>query len=130
MPERYVPSQPYPWPYNGDLRPSNTALVVIDMQVDFLGKGGFIDRIGFDHTVTRVCIEPIRRVLAVMRDAGYHVVHTREGHRRDLYDLPPNKLWRSRRINAPIGESVDGGPRALTRGEPTWDIIPELAPRK
>jgi nicotinamidase-related amidase len=128
MTERHVPSKPYPWPYNGDLRAENTSLLVIDMQIDFLGEGGFIDRIGFDYTQARVCIEPIQRVLEAMRRAGFHVIHTREGHRPDLYDLPPNKQWRSRKIGAAIGECGPCGHKPLTRGEKTWDIIPEVYP--
>jgi nicotinamidase-related amidase len=129
MPEKYVHSAPYPWPYNGDLRPANTALIVIDMQTDFCGKGGYIDLLGYDINLTRVCIEPIARTLAAARKAGYHVMHTREGHRPDLADLPANKRWRSRKFNSIAGIG-DPGPcgRVLVRGEPGWDIIPELYP--
>lgn len=133
---RYVESQPYPWPFNGDLRPENTALIVIDMQTDFCGKGGYIDLLGYDISLTRTCIEPIQRVLTLMREQGFHVIHTREGHRPDLSDLPENKRWRSRRTPArKEGETVagigDDGPcgRVLVRGEAGWNIIPELAPR-
>ena len=82
-----VTAEPYPWPYDADLRPANTALVVIDMQTDFCGKGGYVDLMGYDITPARSCIEPISAVLRAMRDGGFTVMHTREGDRPDLSGL-------------------------------------------
>ena len=94
---RFIDAKPYPWPFDGNLRPDNTALVVIDMQTDFCGHGGYVDKMGYDLSLTRAPIEPIKRVMSLMREQGFTIIHTREGHRPDLSDLPANKRWRSRR---------------------------------
>ena len=127
---RYAAADPYRWPYDGDLRAADTALIVIDMQIDFCGAGGYVDKMGYDLSNTRAPIEPIKRLMAAMRSAGCTIIHTREGHRPDLSDLPANKRRRSRQIGTNGVGIGDLGPcgRILVRGEPGWEIIDELKP--
>ena len=113
-------------PYVFDWEPAHSALLIIDMQRDFLEPGGFGAMLGNDVSLLRDTIAPNRRLLDAWRAAGLLVIHTREGHRADLSDLPPAK-WRRGNGRTRIGDPGPMG-RILTRGEPGHDIIPELYP--
>lgn len=121
--ELLVPARPAPFRF----RPRAAALLVIDMQGDFLLPGGFGEALGNDVSHLQRTIAPTRAVLDAARGAGLLVVHTREGHRADLSDCPPAKRAHGRE-GLRIG---DPGPRGriLVRGETGWDFVPELAPR-
>ena len=113
-------------PYDFALCLESVALLIIDMQRDFLEPGGFGDALGNDVGLLRRTIEPNRRLLAAWRRAGLPVIHTREGHRPDLSDLPPAKRERGHGTMR-IGDRGPMG-RILIRGEPGHEIIPELMP--
>jgi nicotinamidase-related amidase len=118
-----IDAEPGPIPVNWDC----TALVIIDMQRDFLEPGGFGETLGNDVSLLQKAVKPIRALLERAREKGVLVIHTREGHRPDLSDAPRAKVERgapSLRIGArgPMG-------RILVRGEPGHDIVPELYPR-
>jgi len=113
-------------PYSFDFVPAETALIIIDMQRDFLEPGGFGEMLGNDVSQLRRTIEPNRKLLTAWREAGLQVLHTREGHRPDLTDLPPAKKVRGRSPTC-IGDPGPMG-RILVRGEAGHDIIPELYP--
>jgi biuret amidohydrolase len=117
-----VAAQPYPF----DLHPERCALVIIDMQRDFMEPGGFGDALGNDVGLLRRCIRPLSELLGAARDAGMLIVHTREGHRPDLADLPPAKKARGN-FTPGIGDVGPMG-RILIRGEAGHDIIAELYP--
>jgi nicotinamidase-related amidase len=112
-------------PFDLDFDPQTTAVVIIDMQRDFVLPGGFGEKLGNDTSLLLAAVEPTQRVLAAAREAGLFVVHTREGHRPDLSDCPPAKLTRG-------GQTFIGtdGPmgRILVRGEQGHDIIEQLYP--
>ena len=114
-------------PYAFEFQPATCALLIIDMQRDFLEPGGFGEMLGNDVSQLRSTIEPNKRLLAVWRARGWHVIHTREGHRPDLGCLPPAKKIRGRSPTT-IGDQGPMG-RILVRGEAGHDIIPELYPQ-
>jgi len=113
-------------PYNLDFDFDTTALVMIDMQRDFVESGGFGEMLGNEVSLLRSCIEPCKKLLNAAREMGLFVIHTREGHRPDLSDLPPSKKERGH-LKTGIGDVGPMG-RILVRGEAGHDIIPELAP--
>lgn len=118
-----VPAIPYPFVFD----PTTTALVVIDMQRDFLEPGGFGESLGNDVEQLRRTIAPTEALLAGCRELGLLIIHTREGHLPDLSDCPPAKLKRGK----PSMRIGDPGPRGriLIRGEEGHDIVDELAPQ-
>ncbi len=117
-----VPATPYPF----ELDPDTTALVIIDMQRDFLLPGGFGESLGNDVSLLTKVIEPLGSVLEAARALGMTVIHTREGHRPDMTDCAPAKLARGK-SDTPIGSEGPNG-RILIRGEFGHDIVDELAP--
>jgi nicotinamidase-related amidase len=117
-----LPAQPYEF----DLRPDKAALLIIDMQRDFVEPGGFGEALGNDVSRLRGSIEPLKALLASARQAGLFVMHTREGHKPDLSDLHETKRTRGKGAMT-IGDAGPMG-RILIIGEPGHDIIPELYP--
>jgi nicotinamidase-related amidase len=117
-----VDAEPYAFTFD----PATTALVIIDMQRDFVEPGGFGETLGNDVSLLQAVVPPLQRALEAARDAGLTIVHTREGHRPDLSDLPPAKLNRG----SPTLRIGDPGPkgRILVRGEYGHDIVDELQP--
>jgi nicotinamidase-related amidase len=119
-------ANPYPWPFDGDLRAANTALVIIDMQTDFCGPGGYVDKMGYDLSLTRAPIEPIKA--AGRLRAGLHGdPHPRRPPPRPEPTCRPTSAGARSRSARGIGDPGPCG-RILVRGEPGWEIIPELAP--
>jgi nicotinamidase-related amidase len=123
MTQKTIAAEPYEFTFD----PASTALLIIDMQRDFLEPGGFGEMLGNDVSQLRRTIDPNRILLAAWRARKLPVMHTREGHRPDLSDLPPAKKARGRSPTT-IGDAGPMG-RILIRGEAGHDIVPELYPR-
>ena len=122
MTRKSIHAEPYEFAFD----PATTALLIIDMQRDFVEPGGFGEALGNDVTPLQAVIAPCRRMLDAARRTGMMVIHTREGHSHDLADCPPTKIVRGRGAKR-IGDPGPMG-RILVRGERGHDIVPELYP--
>ena len=123
MANKRIPAEPYEFEFD----PQSTALMIIDMQRDFVEPGGFGEALGNDVSILRSTIAPTKAVLEMARKLELLVIHTREGHRPDLADCPPTKIVRGRGDKR-IGDAGPMG-RILVRGERGHDIVPELYPK-
>lgn len=115
-----IKATPFDFPYDGRLVPAQTALMVIDLQVDFLSFDGYFARMGYDPTPLRAILPTVGRLLEACRDSGVRVVHTRQGYRSDLADMTPYEVWRRRRSGLE-------GTEALLRNTPGFEIVPEIS---
>ncbi len=117
-----VPAAPFPFPFEA----ARAALVVIDMQRDFIETGGFGETLGNDVSILAEIVPTVAALIALFRARGWPILHTRESHAPDLSDCPPAKRLRG----APSLRIGDAGPmgRILVRGEPGADIVPQCAP--
>ena len=120
-----IQATPFSYPYDSCLDSIRTAVLAIDLQVDFLSADGYFARKGYDPAPLRSVIAPIKRLTDAARSAGCLVIWTRQGYRADLADASPYDLWRARRagIDMPRGD-----PGSLLRGSPGYQIVPELTP--
>ncbi len=126
--EQIENSSPYPWPLAGQWHSDDTALIVIDMQRDFLAKGGYFDSLGEDISLGQAAVGPASQLLAMAREYGLLTVLTRESHRPDLRDLNENKRLKGERLGAAPGTPGPMG-RLLVRGEFGCDLIEEFQPQ-
>lgn len=114
-----INARPFNYPYDGNLDPAVTALLVIDLQIDFLSPDGYFARKGYDPSPLRAIIPNVNAVIAAAREAGCTIVHTRQGYRADRADMTPYEQWRRRR--AGIDDT-----QVLLRSSPGYEIVPEI----
>lgn len=114
-----IKARPFDFPYNGKLDPARMALLVIDLQIDFVSPEGYLAKRGYDVAPLRAILPTVRSVIAAVRAAGGLIVYTRQGYRADLADMTPYEHWRRNRGGL-------GGTRVLVRGSPGFEIVPEL----
>ncbi|MDQ0390578.1 cysteine hydrolase family protein [Labrys monachus] len=114
-----IAARPFDYPYDGRLLPACTALLVIDLQVDFLSPDGYFARKGYDPAPLRAILPAVNAVIAAARSAGCLIVHTRQGYRADLADMTPYEHWRRKRAGL-------DGTDILVRSSPGFEIVPEI----
>jgi len=120
-----IKARPFDYPYDGRLDPARTAVLAIDLQVEFLSSEGYFARKGYDPAPLRAVIEPVKRLTDAARDAGCLVIWTRQGYRADLADVSDYDHWRARRAGIDLKRGDVG---SVLRGSPGYDIVPELTP--
>jgi nicotinamidase-related amidase len=121
-------SRPYAWPLSEAWHPANTALLVIDMQRDFLSPEGYFAAMGYSTDAAQAIVPTLQKVVQGLREQGFQIIFTREGHRPDFADLTPMKRQRSANAGAAIGSMGPLG-QFLVRGHQGWDLIPEMSPQ-
>ena len=114
-----IKAKPFNYPYDGKLNPANTALVIIDMQNDFLSSNGYFAKRGYDPTALRAILPALSLLIGACRSAGIRIVHTRQGYRADQADMTDYEQWRRAR------SGLDGT-SVLLRGSPGFEIVPEI----
>ncbi len=117
-----IKATPFDYPYDGRLAPQATALMAIDLQVDFLSLDGYFARMGYDPAPLRAILPTVVRLMDACRRSGIRVIHTRQGYRSDLADMTPYERWRRRRAGLE-------GTNVLLRGSPGFEIAPEIEVR-
>lgn len=122
MTGRSIKARPFDFPYDGRLDPATAALIVIDLQVDFLSPGGYLARKGYDPAPLRAILPAVNRVIEAARAVGCLVVFTRQGYLADLSDMTEYERWRRRRAGLE-------GTTALLRGSPGFELVPEIEVR-
>lgn len=115
----HIAARPFDYPFDGNLDPATTALLVIDLQVDFLSSDGYFARKGYDPSPLRAIIPNVNAVISAARGAGCTIIHTRQGYRADRADMTPYEIWRRRRAGL-------DGTEVLLRSSPGYAIVPEI----
>lgn len=115
----HIAARPFPFPYDGLLSPTATALLVIDLQVDFLSQNGYFARKGYNPAPLRAILPTVNALIHAARNAGCLIVHTRQGYRSDLADITPYERWRRKR--AGLDDT-----NVLIRSSPGYQIVPEI----